>query len=159
MAISEMLQTAYASSPLGEIIFRTLEVESEGMQSIRLVHGYDDMVLGGQLFEACQMSMGLPEKNTTGNQSLRFGVGLVDSRAHKAVRAAQENGAVVYLLYREFLSSNLAAPARRMLRMEVVGGEFADGVLQVEASYFDMLNFAWPRDWYTALNAPGLKYL
>lgn len=159
MAISEILQTVYASAPTDKVIFHTLEIESEGMQSIRLVHGYDDMVLGGQLFEACQMSIGLPEKNTAGNQTLRFGVGLVDSRALKAVRAAQETGAVVFLLYREFLNSDPSTPARKMLRMEVVGGEFGDGVLQVEASYFDMLNFAWPRDWYTAENAPGLKYL
>lgn len=159
MATSEILQTVYASAPSGKVILPTLEIESAGMQSMRFVHGYEDMALGGQLFEACQMSVSLPEKNTTGNQTLRFGVGLVDSRADKAVDAALENGAVVYLIYREFLSTDLSASASRPLRMEVVGGEFGEGALQVEASYFDMLNFAWPRDRYTAENAPGVKYL
>lgn len=159
MATSAILQTVYASAPTDKVIFPTLEISSEGMESMRFVHGFEDMTLGGQLYEACQISIALPEKNTTGNQTLRFGVGLVDSRADKAVDAALENGRIVFLTYREFLNSDISAPARAPITMEVVGGEFSEGVLQVEASYFDMLNFAWPRQRYTAENAPGVKYL
>lgn len=129
------------------------------METMRFVHGFEDMVLGGQLFEACQISIALPEKNTTGNQTLSFGVGLVDSRADKIVDAALENGSIVYLIYKEFLNSDLSAPARTPIRMEVVGGQFEEGGLQIEASYFDMLNFEWPRQRYTTTNAPGIKYL
>jgi len=41
----------------------------------------------------------------------------------------------------------------------VVGGECSALSVQVEAQYFDMLNFAWPRERYTVDKAPGTKYL
>ncbi len=164
MAISTILQTVLASAPTDEILISTLEIQVAGQPSIRLVHAYDDMTLGvpgqgPQVFEACSLEIALPKKDTSGNQSLSFGLGIVDSRAQNLVQIAQDSGLETYLIYREYLSSDLSTPARAPYTMVVSGGEFNGPTLQVEASYFDLLNFAWPRQRYTAENAPGVKYM
>ena len=66
---------------------------------------------------------------------------------------------MVYLTYTEYLEADKATPARTPITMVIVGGECSALSVQVEAQYFDMLNFAWPRERYTADKAPGTKHL
>lgn len=164
MAISALLQTIYASAPTDVAIIATLEVRVAGQTPIYLAHAYEDLVLGvpgvgNVAFEACSLEIALPNKDTTGNQSLNFGIGLVDSRAFNLVRIAQESGLPALLVYREYLSTDATQPARVPTVMTIAGGEFNGPTLQIEASYFDVLNFAWPRQRYTVENAPGVKYM
>jgi len=163
MTISTVLQTVYASAPAGVVLLATLEIQIAGQPPLRLVHAYDDQQLGvdGKLvpFEACSIQLALPKKNTSGQQTLTFGLGLVDGRADRAVADALEAGQPVYMVYREYISTDPSAPARAPIKMVVQGGKFEGPVLQVEASYYDLLNAAWPRERYTADKAPGIKYM
>lgn len=163
MTISSVLQTVYASSPTDVVILPTLELVVAGIAPVRLVQAYEDAMLGvdGALrkFEACGMEVALPAKDSSGNQALTFGLGLMDGRAQEIVTVAQESGKPVQLIYREYLSTDVTAPTRAPVVMVVAGGQFSGPTVQVEANYFDMLNISWPRDRYTAANAPGLKYM
>lgn len=100
----------------------------------------------------------LPERSTVGNQSLRFGLGVVDGRAHRLISDALDSGLPSYVVYREYVSTDTSAPAAAPKRMLIQGGDLNSNALQIEASYFDLLNLAWPRDRYTADKAPGVKY-
>lgn len=162
MAISTILKTVYASAPSDIYLISTIEIQM-GANSVRLVHGYEDMLLGVdgvfREFESCAIDIALPEKNTSGNQSLSFAIGLIDNRAWNYVNNALENGIKSYVIYREYLSTDLLNPAKMPIKMAVEGGQFNGISLQVDASYYDMLNTAWPRERYTVDKAPGIKYM
>lgn len=162
MAISKLLQTVYASAPTDVVIIPTLEIQAPG-ETIRLVHAYEDQQLKVdgvmQTFESCSIQIALPAKDTSGNQTLTFGLGLVDGRAQRIIMDAIDTGQPSYLVYREYLSTDTSAPARTPIRMVISGGQFSGAMVQIEASYFDMLNTAWPRERYTVESAPGVKYL
>lgn len=157
MPIIEELQIAYASAPDDVIIHTTIEFEG---YPLRFVQGYENLTLGGQEYEGVAMSVELPDKTTGGNQTLKIGFGGVDERAQQVVDSALASGQPVTIICKEWLSTDTAQPAKVPRKMQVVGGTFEDmkGVLQIECSYFDMLNVKWPREIYTAENAPGMKW-
>lgn len=157
MPIIEELQIAYASAPDEELIYITVEFEG---YDLRFVQGYENIELGGDIYEGVAVDVDLPEKSTGGNQYLKISFGGIDERAQSIVSMAIESSSPVNVICKEWLSSDTSFPASTPRKMQVVGGVFEDmkGVLQVNCSYFDMLNVKWPRQIYTAENAPGTKW-
>lgn len=158
-----ILAVVYASAPTDEVIIPTLEIQLPGGAPIRICVGFEDQYLGVdgayQMFEAGSLSISLPSKNTSGQQTLAFGVAGVNGRAQRYVDQALESGVRIPLIYREYLESDKSAPARRPYTLVLSGGEFEGDEAQFEASYYDLLNTSWPRERYTAATAPGLRYL
>lgn len=158
-----ILKTVYASAPTDEILIPTLEIRVPGMEPLRICNGYEDRwpYVDGvpQFFEAGPLSVALPAKNTTGQQTLRFGVSGVEGIAQRYVDAALESGEVSTMVFREYLLSDPTAPARMPYVMTIVGGAFEGPDATFEGSYYDLLNSAWPRERYTAETAPGIEYL
>lgn len=157
------LAVVYASAPSAEVIIPTLELSPPGDEPIRICNGFEDQTVTletDQLatFQAGPVEVGLPARNTSGQQRLTFGVANVTGFAQQAVERSLESGARVPVVYREYLHSDLSAPAARPIRMVLTGGVFEGIQLQLTAAYYDLLNTAWPRDRYTAEFAPGLKY-
>jgi hypothetical protein len=79
--------------------------------------------------------------------------------AQKLIDQAIESGERVTLIFRHYLSSDLSAPAEPPYRFVVREGGMEGSTLNVSAAFFDMINTAWPRNFYTADFAPGIKYL
>ncbi len=63
------------------------------------------------------------------------------------------------LTYREFLASDKTTPAQTPYRFVVRSGQMVGTSVQISAGFFDAINTAWPRDLYTSIFAPGIKYL
>lgn len=158
-----ILAVVYASAPTSEILFPTLEIQVPGNEPIRLVNGYEDQNFGVdgfmRLFTACPISVALPKKDTSGRQKLTFGIGSTNGEIQRYVDDALESGNLVPLIYREYLLSDKSAPARKPYVMNMSGGSLEANIAKLEASYYDLLNAAWPRERYTAQNSPGLKYV
>jgi len=158
-----LLSVVYASAPTDEVIIPTLEIQVSGRPPVRLCADFQDHDLGVDgiyyTFQACSLSIALPARNTSGQQNLSFALGSVDGQIDEYVDAALESGERVPLIYREYLASDKSAPARRPYTMVVAGGQFEGAEVQIDASFYDLLNAAWPRQRYTVHNAPGLKYL
>jgi hypothetical protein len=161
--IMTILSVVYASAPTDEVIIPTLEIQIPNGEPIRICSGFEDQVLGVDgvyhLFEAGSLSIALPKKDTSGQQTLTFGVANVSGIAQSYIDESLESGEQVPLIFREYLVSDKSAPARRPYTMVLVGGRLEGGEAQFEGSYQDLLNQAWPRERYTAQNAPGIKYL
>lgn len=157
-----ILSVVYASAPAGEVIIATLEIVVPGHPPIRICDGYENHMLGvdGQMthFEAGSLQVALPARNTTGQQTLSFGVANVNGIAQRYVDDALEAGEQVKLVYRAYLESDKSAPAERPRTMTLNGGQFQRGEAVFEAGYYDLLNAAWPRERYTAETAPGIRY-
>lgn len=164
MTISQTLKVFNASAPTDEYRIQTLTIEMPSGEHVRLVNDYFNMNLGvdGVLreFEACGMNIDLPSKDDSGNQTLQFAIGLFeDDRINTLVTQALDSGQPVYLVYREYLNTDITAPAMAPIKMTVQGGTFDETELGIEGSYYDLLNTAWPRQRYTIELAPGVKYL
>lgn len=153
------LAEVYASAPAGSLIIPTLEISIAGQTPIRICSGFEDQTLAGMLFEAGSLSISLPNKNTSGMQTLNFGVAGVNSLVQTYIDIALETGEPVTITYREFLESDKTQPARRPYVMQLIGGTLQDGEASLSAGFFDVLNLRWPRQVYTADNAPGIRYL
>lgn len=158
-----ILATVYASAPTDELIIPTLEIRVPGLDPLRICNGFEDqwLYVDGvpQLFEAGPLSISLPSKNSTGQQTLRFGVSGVEGQAQRYVDAALAASGPSTMVFREYLLSDRTAPARRPYVMTIVGGAFEGAGATFEGSYYDLLNSAWPRERYTDESAPGIKYL
>lgn len=163
MTASQALQRLYASGGQ-DLRVQTLTVEMPSGEHVRLVNDFVPMFLGVdgvmQEFEPCGMDISLPAKDDSGNQTLQFALGILDDdRINSLIESALESAKVVYLVYREYLSSDPSEPAMAPIRMTVKGGVFEAAELGIEGSYFDILNTAWPRERYTIELAPGVKWL
>lgn len=159
-----IIETVYASAPAKYVILPTLEILVPGADPIRVVAAYEDLTATLETddevtFKAGPFEFRRPEKSTRGNQTLTIAIANVTGEAQKAVDEALESGAHVPVIYREYLSTDLTAPAIKPIKMTLRSGVFEGIMVQIEAGYFDLLNTAWPRLRYTADFAPGLRYL
>ena len=159
-----LIATLYASAPAGEVLIPTIEVRHASMPSVYLTVGFDDVAATLETsatvtFTACGLDIALPDRDASGNQSLIFAIDNVTGEAQRFVDAALTAGGDLLLIYREYLAGDLGAPASVPKVLHIIGGTFEGGTFQAEASYYDMLNTAWPRERYTADFAPGIKYM
>jgi hypothetical protein len=159
-----MIKIAYASAPANQALIRTLEIKPEGAEPIRVCAAFEDLDLALETgetvtFRGTHMDLAEPSKNTSGQQSLKFAFANVTAEAQETVEEALESGQPVTVTYRVYLSSDTSAPANKPYIMTMTGGTFEGLMVQVEASYYDLLNTAWPRLRYTAEFAPGLRYI
>src|SRR5699024_7480087 len=158
-----ILKTVYASAPDDELILITLEIRLSPTDVVRVVQGFENHMLGVdgvyQEFTAAAISVALPSSNTSGQQSLRFSIRGINSLIQRHMDAALESGAPITLTDREHLESDKSARARQPYIMTVSGIQLEVDEAQFEASYWDILNYAWPRQRYTEETAPVIKYL
>jgi len=159
-----LIETVYASAPSEYVILATLEILVPSFDPIRVVAAYEDLTATLETSETVTFQAGpfeyrRPKKDTSGNQTLTFAIANVTGEAQKAVEAALEADAEVPVIYREYLSTDLTAPAITPIKMTLRGGSFEGVMVQVEAGYYDLLNSAWPRKRYVAADFPGLRYM
>lgn len=159
-----LIDEVYSSAPADYVLIPSLEILVPGFEPIRIVAAYQDYSLTDEnsitnLFKAAPFDYKEPAKNTTGQQNLSFIIGNVTGEAQRAVDYALENNVQTPVIWRCHLSTDLTAPAKPPYKMTLLGGQFQAGNIQIDAGYFDPLNYAWPRNRYTNDFAPGLRYI
>lgn len=148
-----------------DVVINTLELQCAAWaEPLLICNGFEDHVLTTEddrtlLFQAAGIDVALPQKNTQGGQILTFAVDNVAGEAQQRVDAALDAGERVTLIFRFYLASDKTAPAAPPWRFIVRDGTLEGGRAQFRAAFFDMINTAWPRNYYDAIRFPGLKYL
>lgn len=153
-----ILSTVYASAPAAEVLIPTLDVHFPG-RSIKTCAGYENISTDNGVFIASGLDVSLPKRDASGQQNLTFAIENVTGEAQRLVDDALDGGHTLRAVYREYLASDLSAPAAEPLRMVVVGAKMQGSTLQVTASYQDIIGRAWPRERYNSTDHPGLRYL
>lgn len=158
-----ILERVFASGGT-EVVIPTLEITCSAWAApILLCNGYENHTCTTEdartlTFQAAAIGVALPKRDTSGTQKLTFGIDNVTGEAQRLIDQALEAGEMVHLTFRHYLSTDKSAPAENPLKFVIKGGEMEGSLLQVVAAFFDMINTAWPRAFYTADFAPGLKY-
>jgi hypothetical protein len=148
-----------------DVIIPTLELSCPAWsESIFICAGFSNLTAideSGRVltFLASGMDVSLPKKNNEGGQSLGIAIDNVTGEAQSKIDLANAGGHKITLIYRTYLESDLSAPAERPMRMTALSASMNGATINTIGGYYDLINSAWPRDRYTAIFAPGLKYL
>lgn len=162
--MSTIIEQVYASAG-DQVIIDTLELICDAWEeSVFIVKGYEDVTAGTEdgrivTFIAAPMAIELPKKTNAPNQTLRFAIDNVTGQAQRLIDQAIESEQRITLCFRRYLDSDLTLPAEPPFYATVLSGGCTGTTVQLDAGFYDLLNYAWPRDTYTATFAPGLKYL
>lgn len=158
-----ILETVFASGG-NDVVIPTLELTCDAWAAPILICGgfenhtcttEDDRVL---TFQAAGIEVALPKRDTSGTQMLTFAIDNVTGEAQRLIDTALEAGEMIHLTFRHYLSSDKTAPAANPLKFVVREGSMRGSSVQINAAFFDLINTAWPRRFYTADFAPGLRY-
>lgn len=158
-----ILDELYASGGT-EISLPCLSFRCSAWESIHLCQGFTDTTAALETaevvtFTATDFVAQLPARGENGLQNVQFTIGATLDVLNK-IDAAIENYNKVYVDYREYLLSDLTAPAKPVQTMVVTPYTFNSDTNQISfvAGFNDLVNKAWPRTRYTTKITPGLKY-
>jgi hypothetical protein len=158
-----ILDQVYASG--GDVIIPTLELTCTAWAGpILLCNGFEDQTCVTEdartlVFIASGIDIALPAKTNQGNQTLTFAIDNVTGEAQQKIDQALEAELEVMMTFRTYLASDLSAPAEAPYRFVVRSGRMQGNTVTIQAGFFDAINTRFPRDLYTAIFAPGIKYL
>ncbi|MBL4509945.1 DUF1833 family protein [Klebsiella pneumoniae] len=157
-----ILNRLYASSG-PEVIIETLQINI-GEEVLYLCNGYEDITATTEngdsiTFTASAIDIALPARNSDGTQDLQFAISNIDGEASTAIRNALDNLSSASLTYRNYVSTDLAAPASVPYTLAIKSGTWTATQAQITAGYMNVLDTAWPRYRYTLNNFPGLRYI
>ncbi|XUA20723.1 DUF1833 family protein [Citrobacter sp. OP27] len=157
-----ILNRLYASSG-EEVIIETLQINI-GAQVFYLCKGFEDITAvteNGEsiTFIAAAIDIALPARNSDGTQDLQFAIDNIDGVTSNAIRNGLDNLANAFLTYRNYVSTDLAAPASVPYTLAIKRGSWTATQAQITAGYMNVLDTAWPRYRYTLPNYPGLRYI
>lgn len=158
-----ILERVFASGGT-EVVIPTLEITCTAWETpLLLCNGFEDHACTTEdarslTFVAAGIAVALPKRDTAGTQVLTFAIDNVSGQAQQLVDQALDAGTRINLIFRQYLSSDKTAPAEPPLRFVVRDGAIEGTALQVNAAFYDAINTAWPRAFYTAEFSPGLRY-
>lgn len=157
-----ILDRLYASSG-SEVIIETLQINI-GSTVHFFCKGYEDItatVENGDVltFSAAGIDIALPARNSDGTQDLQFAISNIDGEVSTAIRKALSNLEIGSLTYRQYVSTDLSAPATVPYTLAIKSGSWTAIQAQITAGYMNVLDTAWPRFRYTLNEFPGLRYM
>lgn len=157
-----ILNRLYASSG-SEVIIETLQINI-GSTVHFFCKGYEDItatVENGDVltFSAASIDIALPARNSDGTQDLQFAISNIDGEVSTAIRNALANLDTGSLTYRQYISTDLSAPATVPYTLAIKSGSWTAIQAQITAGYMNVLDTAWPRFRYTLNEFPGLRYM
>ncbi|MCI1034032.1 DUF1833 family protein [Raoultella terrigena] len=157
-----ILDRLYASSG-SEVIIETLQINI-GDTVHYFCKGYDDITAltenGDSItFVASAIDIALPARNSDGTQDLQFAISNIDGEVSTAIRNALANQDTGSLTYRQYVSTDLSAPATAPYTLAIKSGSWTALQAQITAGYMNVLDTAWPRFRYTLNEFPGLRYM
>lgn len=157
-----ILNRLYASSG-EEVIIETLQINI-GQDTYYLCKGFDDITATTEngdavKFTAAAIDIALPARNSDGTQDLQFAIDNIDGVVSTAIRNALDNLSGATLTYRNYVSTDLTAPASVPYTLAVKNGSWTATQAQITAGYMNVLDTAWPRYRYTLPYYPGLRYI
>jgi|25_taG_2_1085351.scaffolds.fasta_scaffold00082_30 hypothetical protein len=160
-----ILATVNASAPAGVVKIPTLEISRpDASEPLRTCAGYEDQTATLETgetvtFIASGMAVALPKRGDSGQQNLTFAVDNVMGIAQRFVDEGLELGQPIDVIYREYLSNDMTAPAEPPLRFKLVDGVFEGAHVEIIASYMAVIMQEFMSRRYTATFARGLKYI
>jgi hypothetical protein len=156
--LSAAIMEAYASSPSGVVVYHTLEIWNPAFSApirvVRDTESLDAMIEAGAprdagtmvTFTAYAFDIVLPELTTNSVPSCSVEIDNVDRLILAQIDLATTSGEVTTVIYREYLSTDLAVgpenlPVMELTALTVSGTPFR---IKMAAGFPDLLNRKFP---------------
>ena len=157
-----VLNRLYASSG-SEVIIETLQINI-GSTVHYFCKGYDDITATTEngaviTFSAAAIDIAIPARNSDGTQDLQFAISNINGEVSTAIRDALASLTNASLTYRQYVSTDLNAPASMPYTLAIKSGSWTALQALITAGYMNVLDTAWPRVRYTLNEYPGLRYM
>lgn len=157
-----VLNRLYASSG-SEVIIETLQINI-GSTVHYFCAGYDDITATTEngaviTFSAAAIDIAIPARNSDGTQDLQFAISNINGEVSTAIRDALASLTNASLTYRQYVSTDLNAPASVPYTLAIKSGSWTALQAQITAGYMNVLDTAWPRYRYTLNDFPALRYM
>ncbi|MDD5028908.1 MAG: DUF1833 family protein [Rhodoferax sp.] len=167
--LSQALKEAYASAPSGVVIYHTLELYHPAFSSpVRVVRDYADLTATLEAtaprnpseavtFVAFSFDFTKPEVSPTGIPQITLTMDNVDRAIVANIEAAMSSTDAVTVIYREYLSTDLTAPANNppleMTLLSVIADVFK---VTATAGFPNLMNKRFPTTEYNSEVFNGL---
>lgn len=158
--MSQALKQYHASAgPDDKLI--TLQLTSTAFETRYLVSAFEDVTAALEdatlvTFVAAGLAVNLPKSATGAEMELQFGLDNVTGEARELIEAARKAGADVFITLRQYMASDLTAPAAKPIKFKVTTATTSRTNCSVNAGIGYLSNSAWPRERFTVEYAPGL---
>lgn len=160
--LSQALREAYASAPTNVVIHHTLEIRhSKFTAPIRVVKDYNDLYAtlestapeGANTqvhFLAFSFDITRPEVSATGVPQVNITIDNVDRTIVSNIEKAMGSTELVTVIYREYLSTDLTAPANNPpLELTILTISADMFKVTATAGFINLLNKRFPTEAYT----------
>jgi hypothetical protein len=158
--LSQAIKEAYASAPVDDIIYHTLEFYHATFPTpVYVVQGFDSITTGNPAvtWTAIPFSLTLPEVTPSGPPQLQLSVDNVSRDLMDAIDSAAESGQQIRVTYRAFLASDLSSAQNDPpLTLNLRSINVTPTVITATASLYNFTNRKWPRGVYRDEQFPGL---
>lgn len=135
----------------------TLEFSGDGFTSLYYVLGNEDLKIGNITYLKSNFQVSLPERTNSGFGDINLAVCNVNNQVYDALKEAIDNNIPLQVRLDLRIPDTLASDYE--VKLDVKGLVFNEDKVQITASAADILNCEFPKERYTALKFPGLKYV
>lgn len=162
--VSPVLKRVYASGGSEQILL-TLEIKAPSFpEPICLVQDFQDWTMGTEdgrtlTFRGVAFDYSRQKNDASGKNTLKFAIDNISGEAQEYIELAMNNREKITVIAREYLDSDISAPQRAPVYMEVQGAQISGSAVQIECGQYNILNTRWPRRIYSSEFAPGLRFL
>lgn len=175
MSMSEALAEAYASSPVDELVYDTIElhhptfVDEYGVRTaVRVVQGFNDIVAklestaplnADEYITFLAIPFTLTREGFSENDvpALAFAISNANRLVTKYLEQAIEQTDPIVMIYRPYLESDLSVPQiNPVITMELTSAEAGLTQITATANLSDVHNWPFPYVRYTPELFPGL---
>ncbi len=164
-SLTQAIKEAYAVATINSVAIDTIElVHPKLPASIRLVNQRQGITLtleNGEthFFDAVGFKFMLPAAGENGRQDLQISIDNVDRRISDFLDLAKEFFEPVQVIYRPYLSSDLTTPQMNPpLVLTLQDVTITQLMVQAKASFADVLNQKFPKEYYTRKRFPSLGF-
>ena len=159
--LSNAIKEAYASAPVDDIIYHTLEFDHPSFPNpVYVVQGFDDITTTGTpatKWTAIPFDLKLPEVAPIGPPQLQLTVDNVSRELMQAIDLAAESGQQISVTYRAYLSTDLSKPQNDPpFTLKLINISVSPAQITATAALHNFANQKWPRRVYRDEQFPGL---
>jgi hypothetical protein len=169
VTLTAAIQEAYASAPVTEVVYHTLEIwHAAFTAAIRVVRDYDDLTATLEstaprnpstsvTFTALAFDVKPPEVNQDSSPTLTVEIDNVGREVLAQVELAMSSTTPIEIIYRQYLASALTAPQNNPpLTMQILSISATPFKITAQCGFSDLGNRRFPNLAYTAATFPGL---
>lgn len=162
-SLSEAIKEAYVVCPTNKVIYDTIEIRQENVQSpIYLVKSRTELIATDEdgverTFRPSGFQFTLPPENEEGFRSLNIAIDNIGREIGDFIEVAKSERVPVEVIYRPYLSDDLSAPHMNP-PLVLYLKDIQTTTLQVtgRATFLDIVNKHFPTERYTRDRFPAL---